>query len=118
MLHNYYLKVCDNIASMMKEYKITYGTKLDDVIILMDKRMFNKMFIINVILIIEHYGMLSFIFSFKEFMKLILSKNKEIKYLDDNKPLRIYPCNELKKNEISIRRIVKIENKDKDFQRR
>lgn len=118
MLHNYYLSVCNNIASMMREYKITYGTKLDDVIILMDRRMFNKMFMINLILIIEYYGILSLIFSTKEFVKLILAKNKEIKYLDDNEPLRIHPCNELNKNEISIRRIVKIENKDKDFQRR
>lgn len=118
MLHNYYLKVCDNITNMMREYKITYGTKLDDVIILMDKKMFNKMFMINIILMIEYYGIINVLHSAKEFIKLILVDNKQIKYLDDNEPLLIYPCNELKKNEISIRRIVRIENKDKDFQRR
>lgn len=118
MLHNYYLSVCNNISNLMREYKIKYGTKLDDVIILMDRKMFNKMFLINLILIIEYYGMLNVLCSIKEFIKLLFAKNKQIKYLDDNEPLLVYPCNELNKNEISIRRIVKIENKDKDFQRR
>lgn len=118
MLHNYYLSVCDNIADMIREYKITYGTKLDDVIILMDKKMFNKMFMINLVLMIEYYGILTVLYNAKEFIKLMLSNNKQIKYLDDNEPLLVYPCDELNKNEISIRRIVKIENKDKDFQRR
>lgn len=117
MLHNYYLSVCDNIANMMREYKITYGTKLDDVIILMDRKMFNKMFIINLVLMIEYYGILSILYNAKEFIKLILSDNKQIKYLDDNEPLLVYPCDELDKNQISIRRIVRIENKDKVIQR-